>query len=135
MTTEQFIKTAFMGEFVDEALSAVKDNFDFKDHPFQTIFATVGSAWLAGKIPVIGFLVYVAEAMGYGPGQLGKLIDESLGYGKGKTPDISNVDEASNAASTNVIESLCSAGRGIIWRQWFVFVEMGLFLDVHWMFI
>ena len=106
MTTEQFIKTAFMGEFVDEALSAVKDNFDFKDHPFQTIFATVGSAWLAGKIPVIGFLVYVAEAMGYGPGQLGKLIDESLGYGKGKTPDISNVDEASNAASTNVIESL-----------------------------
>jgi hypothetical protein len=106
MINEQLIKTAVLGEFVDEALETVKDNFDFKNRPFETIFSTVGSAWLAGRIPVIGFLVYVAEAMGYGPGNIGILIDKALGYGKDKAPDISNVDAASETAATSVVDSM-----------------------------
>jgi hypothetical protein len=77
-------------DFLEGFLNQVKDSVDFKNKPFETLFGVFGTA-LSFKFGwVIGGTVALAEAMGAGPGWIGKLIDDYF-FSRGST-NVKNMD-------------------------------------------
>jgi len=98
------IKTAGL---IESILNQVKDTFDFKNRPFETIFGILGTgySWTFGW--VIGALTTLAEILGYGPGWIGKMIDEYFGFGSGKTLDDVDVNNLSaSGASAHIAKKI-----------------------------
>ena len=101
MTYDELIKEAdFLESGIKGMLGTIKDQVDFKK-PFETLFGVLGTsvAWSFGWI--VGVFVTIAQMYGYGPGQIGKLIDQyffSQGASSVKDMDLSksNVESASN---------------------------------------
>lgn len=98
------VKDAGVSDFLPGLLSTVKDHVNFKTKPFQTIFSIFGTALLWRFGWIVGALGTVAELFGYGPGQIGALIDDYF-FNKGaKTVDNmeftpSNIKGASDHAA------------------------------------
>lgn len=105
LTQEQIIKQAFWSEFIDGALSTLKDKVDFKHKPFELIFGTLVPSIVFSKSWLFGSLLFFAEAAGYGPGYFGAMIDEKLGLRSG-TPDLS--DAKLQETSKSIIDDLDS---------------------------
>ena len=80
--------------FISGFLNTIKDQVNFRTKPFETIFGVFGTAlsWRFGWL--IGGFVTAAQLFGYGPGEIGKLID-SYFFGQGaKTIDDFNLSES-----------------------------------------
>lgn len=71
-----------------------------RKRPFELIFGTIGPMLMPGLLGK-AFALYL-EHIGYGPGLLGKLIDDALGFNK--TPDVSeaNVYNASKEVASKL---------------------------------
>lgn len=63
-------------DFVTGFLNQVKEETNFKEHPFETIFGVLGTALSFKFGLLIGGFVSIAEISGYGPGKIGALIDD-----------------------------------------------------------
>jgi hypothetical protein len=74
-------------DFIQGFLGTIKDKFNLRTKPFETIFGVIGPM-MPSSIIWKGILL-MAEYKGYGPGRLGRLIDEYLGFGKGKKVNLS----------------------------------------------
>jgi len=91
-------------------LGQVKDVFDFKSRPFETIFGIVGTGLAFSFGWVVGILVTASELMGYGPGYIGKLIDDYFKLNGAKTVDNmdlshSNAKGAANSVTSTVFQT------------------------------
>jgi len=93
--------------FVTGLLDEIKDQVNFKTKPFETIFSIMvtGYSWRLGWI--IGGLVTAAQVLGYGPGEIGKLIDQYF-FGQGaKTVNDIDLSKSNVAgAATSVAGTL-----------------------------
>ena len=72
--------------FFDGFFSTISEKFDLKHKPFELAMGTLVPSMVMNKHPIFGALLFLAEAAGYGPGQLEVLIDKSLGLREGETP-------------------------------------------------
>lgn len=70
--------------------------------PFETIFSAIGPMVIWKISWPLGILSFIGDHYGFGPGFIGKLIDEHIGAGKGKKLDLS--DENLKAASESAVE-------------------------------
>lgn len=70
--------------------------------PFETIFSAIGPMVMWKISWPLGVLSFIGDHYGFGPGFIGKLIDEHIGAGKGKKLDLS--DENLKAASESAVE-------------------------------
>lgn len=93
-------------DFIEDALKTIKDKSHLFERPFETIFGAMLPMILWPNSKVLSALLFVAEALGYGPGLLGKVIDKSLGFNGTNVSSLSD-DNLKNAA-TNVIDMLLS---------------------------
>lgn len=98
-------------DFITGLLSTIKDQVNFKTKPFETIFGVFGTAlsWRFGWL--IGGLVTAAQLFGYGPGEIGKLIDRYFfGQGAKTVNDMnlsqSNVEGAAKSAAGTITKSI-----------------------------
>jgi hypothetical protein len=73
MNRDFIIKEA---DFATDFLKGVKDSVDFKNRPFETVFDVLGTGILLKYSWVVGGLSIVASTLGYGPGYIGRLIDD-----------------------------------------------------------
>lgn len=96
--------------FVGGLLETVKDQVNFKTKPFETIFGVIGTAlsWKFGWI--IGGLVTAAQLFGYGPGEIGKLIDDYFKKNGAKTVHDMDLSQSGvSGAATSVAGTLGKA--------------------------
>lgn len=96
-------KADLIGTFIEGFINQIKDDVDFKEKPFETLFGVFGTAlsWRFGWI--VGGLVTAAQMFGFGPGEIGKLIDDYFkGQGSKVVSDMnfsqSNVQGAAESA-------------------------------------
>lgn len=93
-------------DFVEDALKTIKDKSHLFEHPFETIFGAMLPMILWPNSKILSALLFVAEALGYGPGLLGRIIDKSLGFNGTNVSSLS--DDNLKSAATNVIDMLLS---------------------------
>lgn len=65
-------------EFVEGFINTIKDKTGFMERPFETIFGVMVPMVLFRYNKLLGILGFAAEALGYGPGWIGKKVDEHL---------------------------------------------------------
>lgn len=86
---EEIIKES---QVVDSGMSAILSRLspsELKRRPFEIIFGTLGPMLMPGFLWKI-FATY-AELSGFGPGLIGRFIDNALGFGSGEGPkDVSD---------------------------------------------
>jgi hypothetical protein len=101
----QIIKQA---DFIESFIGSVKDHTNFKDKPFETIFGLMGPLVLWKINWMLGALGFIGEALGYGPGLLGKYVDDYLKTtmkdGKADLSD-NNLQGAAEHAAKQLLES------------------------------
>jgi hypothetical protein len=105
-----FIKNA---GFVDGAIQTAMNKFGleaFKNKPFESIFAGLGTGILFSMSWPLGIAAMIGESMGYGPGYIGKLIDERIKTGEGKL-DLS--DASLQGASESVVDNFLQKTKNI----------------------
>ena len=91
-------------DFLEGAAQSVLSGLDpakWKSKPFEMIFATLGPMFMWKFNWMLGILGFVGQYFGFGPGYIGKMIDEKLNIGGGKA-DLS--DENLKSASESVID-------------------------------
>jgi hypothetical protein len=90
--------------FIEEVLGTIKDKSRLTERPFETIFGSMLPmiVWPTSKI--LSILMFIAEALGYGPGLLGRLIDRYLGFGGTTAPPLT--DTSLKSAATSVVDGL-----------------------------
>ena len=83
---------------IQDFLGTAIKKVNFKDHPFETIFGIVGPA-LAWKVfgAKISILMYLGEFIGFGPGRIGRLIDEHLNWSPGQSLSLDSLKSAARA--------------------------------------
>lgn len=108
MTYDELIKEAdFLDAGIKGFLGTIKDQVDFKNKPFETLFGVLGTAvaWRVGWI--FGSFITIAELFGYGPGEIGKLIDQYF-FSQGAS-SVSNMNLSKSnieAAAKSVISTI-----------------------------
>jgi len=90
--------------FVEDALRTIKDKTHLFDRPFETIFGAMLPMIIWPRSKMLGALFFVAEVLGYGGSNLGKLIDRAVGFGTSGKPNLS--DESLKGAATGVIDKI-----------------------------
>ena len=107
MENKTIIKNA---GFFEGALKNIKEQSKFNEHPFQTIFSALGyglALTVGGPLGLI--LAIVAGVLGYGPGYIGKLIDNYMKSSSGNTIGEMDLSESSlKGASTYVASKVLS---------------------------
>lgn len=91
-------------DFIEGATQTILSKFapaNWINKPFETVFSALGPIIIFRISWPLGILSFVGEHFGYGPGFLGKLVDNYIGAGKGKL-DLS--DENLKQASTSAID-------------------------------
>jgi len=73
---------------VEDALKSIADKAQLHKHPFESIFSTMLPMMLWPTSKSLTALVFIGEALGYGPGLIGEYIDKKLGFHSGM-PDLS----------------------------------------------
>lgn len=91
-------------DFIENALKTIKDKSNLFERPFETIFGAMLPMILWPNSKVLSALLFVAEALGYGPGLLGKIIDKGLGFNGTNVPSLS--DDSLKNTATSVIDML-----------------------------
>jgi len=92
---------------VSSILEQVKDQFDFKNRPFETIFSTLGTGYAFKFGWIIGMLVTASELMGFGPGYIGKLIDDYFKRNGSTSIDEMNLSQSnSEGAAQSVTDTI-----------------------------
>lgn len=94
-----------MDGFIQGAINSVANSVDFKNKPFESIFGLAGPFAVGLYSPVLGFLVTITQAFGYGPAQIGKLIDEHL-KGTMKNGEVDSSDANLETAATKAINGI-----------------------------
>lgn len=99
-------------DFLEGAIQTMLGRFapsQWARKPFETIFSAIGPVLLWKISWPVGIMAFVGEHFGYGPGYIGKLIDQHLGVGGGKV-DLS--DENLKAASESVVDEFIKKTQG-----------------------
>lgn len=90
---------------IEDFLRTVVKKVNFRERPFETIFGAIGPP-LAWK--VFGFKIFlltlIAEYVGFGPGRLGRLIDEELNWKPGQALSLGSL----KSAAGNVVDKIKS---------------------------
>lgn len=103
---DKYVKNAGIGgDFLQGFLGEAVRKVNFKEKPFETIFHFLGPAILWQISKPLGILSGVVELFGYGPGYIGKLIDQHLL--RGKSLDDADLSESSlKGASDSVVSDI-----------------------------
>lgn len=93
--------------FIEGFLRTAIDKIGFRESPFETIFGLLGPAIIFRISKLLGLVAFAAEALGYGPGLIGKAIDEYLKAGGADDVSEMNLNDSSlKAASTFAMSDL-----------------------------
>ena len=104
-------------DFIEGFLSTVKDHTDFKNKPFETVFGLLGPLVLWKINWMLGVLGYLGEALGYGPGLIGKYVDEHLfSTKKDGEADLSdsNLQAAAEHAAKQILGQTAKESEGML---------------------
>ena len=114
MTQTTIVKQA---DFIEGFLSTVKDHTDFKNKPFETVFGLMGPLVLWKINWMLGALGFLGEALGYGPGLIGKYVDDYLrSTRKGGEADLSdsNLQSAAEHAAKQILGQSAIESEGML---------------------
>jgi len=91
-------EASFVDAFFGGAIDTISKKVDFKNHPFETLFATLVPAVAFSFSPLLGIFLSFVAASGDGTSAIGAAIDEALGFGENKTPKEISESDISGAA-------------------------------------
>jgi hypothetical protein len=95
--------------FVEDALQSMRDNLQLRESPFKTMFAIFGPILAWQRSYILGAILFVMGELGYGAGKIGEWIDKFLGFGSGRTPELSDT-KLKNAAGLGIDNMLSELG-------------------------
>ena len=94
-----------VGTLANNTLSSVFDRVDFRKSPFETVFGNVAPIAAFYVNPLLGLVLTAGEAFGYGPGMIGRYLDQYFGLKSGGVKPVVSLSSAKDAA-TNIINTI-----------------------------
>lgn len=86
--------------FIDGFLKTVAEKVGFREKPFETIFSIIGTAVIWRLSKVLGLLAFIGESMGYGPGLIGRALDDYFKSSGSKSIDNMDLSESNLKAAS-----------------------------------
>lgn len=101
-----------IGALANNVLKSTSDRMNFSDSPFETAVGAIAPMAAYAASPILGIVFFFAEAFGVGPGLIGRIIDQSIGYKSGGVRPVLDTNTVFRAAS-NIVDFLTEKIGGI----------------------